>query len=84
VIWLKADFGELRGAKAAALEFLEREERLDILGEFLFFFLLAVLLFIHRRIVNNAAQSVIFERQSCGDRSCYRLTGPFEITADGE
>jgi len=39
VIWLKADFGELRGAKAAALVFLEREDRLDILGEFSSFWL---------------------------------------------
>ena len=46
VIWLKADFGEMRGAKAAALEFLEREERLDVLGE-VPFLLLVVLLLTH-------------------------------------
>ena len=58
----------MRGAKVAALEFLEREQRLDVLGEFpifIFFFacgILMVLLFTHRRIVNNAAQSVIFKK----------------------
>jgi hypothetical protein len=32
VIWLKVDFGDMRSAKAAAEEFLKREQRLDILG----------------------------------------------------
>jgi NAD(P)-dependent dehydrogenase (short-subunit alcohol dehydrogenase family) len=35
VIWLKTDFGDIRSAKAAAEEFLKREGRLDILGEWL-------------------------------------------------
>jgi len=33
VFWLKADFSSMRSSKAAAEEFLKKEQRLDILSE---------------------------------------------------
>jgi hypothetical protein len=84
VIWHELDLKDPRTAKASAERFMEKEERLDILGLFAYQYSLSTAPN-HHSAVNNAAQSVLMPICLCNQSDQHRITdlGNPKLNRDG-